>query len=139
MKRKLLLSALGLLLGVAASAQNTLNIHQKDGAVVLYAFSEKPVVTYTDEGIHLVTTKVEIDYPMANLEKWTFEEGDAPVSVETITTSGTADDIRIYTTSGVLVKTISQSEGTASFSTADLPAGIYIIKNGKTTYKITKK
>lgn len=139
MKRKLLFSALGVFLGVAAYAQNILNVHQKDGVVVRYAFSDKPMVTYTDTGIHLVTTKVEVDYPMANLEKWTFEEGDAPVSVETITTSGTADDIRIYTTSGVLVKTISQSEGTASFSTADLPAGIYIIKNGKTTYKITKK
>lgn len=139
MKRKLLLSALGLLLGVtAASAQNTLNIHQKDGAVVRYAFSEKPVVTYTDEGIHLVTTKVELDYPMANLDKFTFED-DPSRPTGLLQTEGTTDDIRIYTTAGVLVRTIPQSEGAAAFSTADLPAGVYIIKNGKTSYKITKR
>lgn len=138
MKRKLLLSLLGLLLGVAASAQNTLNVHQKDGSVVSFAFSEKPVVTYTDTGIHLVTTRVEVDYPMANLEKWTFSDDEA-ASIDVLRTDGTSDDIRIYNTAGVLVRTIPQSEGAVSFSPADLPAGIYIISNGKTTYKITKR
>lgn len=139
MKSKLLLSVLGLLLGLGAYAQNTLNVHQKDGTVVCYAFGEKPVVTYTDEGIHLATTKVEIDYPMANLEKFTFEDSGTSESIETITIEGTTEDIRIYTTAGVLVRTIPQSEGAAAFSTADLPAGVYIIKNGKTSYKITKR
>lgn len=138
MKRKLLLSALGLLFGVAGYAQTTLNIHQKDGAVVRYAFSEKPVVTYTDEGIHLMTTKVEIDYPMSNLEMFTFEDDPShPTGI--LQMEGTTADIRIYTLDGKLVRTISQSEGTAAFSTADLPAGVYIIRNGKTNYKITKR
>lgn len=124
---------------ISCFAQNTLNFHQKDGIVASYAFSEKPVVTYTGTGIHLLTTKVEVDYPLANLEKWTFEDGGTSEGFETITTEGTTDDIRIYTTDGVLVRTIQQSEGAAIFSTTEFPTGIYIIKNGKTTYKITKR
>lgn len=118
-------------------AQNTLNVHQKDGAVVKYGFSEKPTVTYTDTGIHLVTTKVEVDYPFLNLEKFTFS--DEASAIDVLKTEMTNDDVRIYNTNGVLFKTVKQSDGAASFSTSELPKGIYIIKNGSTTYKITKK
>lgn len=138
MKHKFTLSAFGLLLGFTANAQNTLNIHQKDGTVVRYAFSEKPVVTYTDIGIHLVSKIEEIDYPMENLQMWTFEDNPSqPTGI--FQTEGTKDDIRIYTTAGILVRTIPQNAGNAIFSTADLPAGVYIINNGKTSYKITKR
>lgn len=118
-------------------AQNTLNVHQKDGTVVKYGFSEKPTVTYTDTGIHLATTKVEVDYPFANLEKFTFS--DEATAIDVLKTEMTNDDVRIYNTNGVLLKTVKQSDGAASFSTSDLPKGIYIIKNGSTTYKIVKK
>ena len=102
-----------------------------------YSFSEKPVVTYTDTGIHLVTTKVEVDYPFANLEKFTFS--DEASAIDVLKTEMTNDDVRIYNTNGVLLQTVKQNDGAASFSTSELPKGIYIIKNGKTTYKITKK
>lgn len=138
MNHKLLLSFICLFLGVATCfAQNTLIVHQKDGAVVSYGVSEKPVVTYTETGIHLATTKVEVDYPFATLEKFTFSEGTN--SIDVVKTDGTNDDVLIYNINGMLLKTIKHSNGASSFSTSDLPKGIYIIKNGKTTYKITKK
>lgn len=139
MKQALLLSCLSLWLGtLTASAQNTLNVHQKDGTVVRYAFSEKPTVTYTAEGIHLVTTKVEVDYPMENLEKWTFSEVDYS-GIDEIRTDGITDEVFVYSLGGTLVKTVSPTDGAATFSIADLPAGIYVIKNGNATYKITKR
>lgn len=139
MKKKILLTIFGLLWGGAACfAQSVLNIHQKDGTVVSYGFSEKPVVTYTEAGVHLSTAKVEVDYPFASLEKFTFTDGAAD-GIEQLSAVGTSDDIRVYDMRGVLLRTIKQSEGTAAFSTHDLPRGIYIIKNGKTTYKITKR
>ena len=139
MKRNILLAIASLFLSLASAfAQNTLNIHQKSGGVVSYAFSEKPVVTYTADGIHLSTSKVEVDYPLSNLEKFTFEDGETD-AVESVKAEGIAGDVRIYSINGVLVKTVKQSEGSASFSTADLPKGTYIIKNGVTTYKITKR
>ena len=125
-------------MGVATCfAQNTLNIHQNNGTVVSYGFSEKPILTYTETGIHITTTKVDVDYPFVNLEKLTFSEETNSIGV--VTTEGTNDDVRIYNINGVLLKTIKQSDGTSSFSTADLSKGIYVIKNGKTTYKIIKK
>ncbi len=105
--------------------------------MVKYGFVEMPTVTYTDTGIHLATTKVEVDYPFANLEKFTFS--DESTAIDVLTTERTNDDVRIYNTNGVLLKTVKQSDGEASFSTSDLPKGIYIIKNGKTTCKIVKK
>ena len=134
---KQLLLALFLCCSLFCFAQNTLNVHQKDGAVVKYGFSEKPTVTYTEKGIHLATTKVEVDYPFANLENFTFSE--EATAIDVLTTEMTNDDVRIYNTNGVLLKTVKQSDGAASFSTSELSKGIYIIKNGKTTYKITKK
>lgn len=139
MTNKLLLAIFGLLWGTAQClAQNTLNIHQKDGAVVSYAFSEKPVVTYTGTGIHLSTSKVEVDYPFDNLLRFTFSD-DVTIGIEQLRTTGASDDIRVYDVRGMLVKTIRQSDGTVGFSTNDLPRGIYIIKNGTTTYKITRR
>lgn len=122
---------------VTCLAQNTLNVHQKDGAVVSYGFSEKPVLTYTATGIHLATSKMEVDYPFANLDKFTFSE--EANSIDIVTTEGTSDEVRIYNINGTLLKTIKQSDGASAYSTSDLQKGIYIIKNGKTTYKIIKK
>ncbi len=136
-KRSLTILSL-FLCAAACFAQNTLNVHQRDGTVVKYGFNEKPTVTYTDTGIHLATTKVEVDYPFANLEKFTFSEEEA-TAIDVLTTEMTNDDVRIYNTNGMLLKTVKQSDGAASFSTSELPRGIYIIKNGKTTYKITKR
>lgn len=139
MRHLRLLTISCLFFGVASCfAQNTLNIHQKDGAVVSYGFVEKPVVTYTATGIHLSTTKVEMDYPFTSLEQFTFSDNDAN-SINVLKTEGTNEDISIYDMRGMLVKTIKQSDGSASFSTSDLPQGTYIIKNGSTTYKIIKR
>lgn len=132
----MLLCLFELTLGVAA--QNTLNIHQKDGAVMSYGFAEKPVVTYTETGIHLKTTKVELDFPLTNLEKFTFTDGETD-AIEVVRTENTYADVRIYNTNGVLLRTVRQSEGKVSFATSDLPRGIYIITNGETTYKIVKR
>lgn len=125
------------LCSASALGQNTLNIHQKDGGVVSYSFSEKPVVTYTTDGIHLSTTQVEVDYPMSNLLKFTFE--DSAEETGLVLTEAPDADVRIYTLGGVLVRTVKASDGRSAFSTTDLPAGTYIIKNGKTTYKIQKR
>lgn len=138
MKRNILLALASLFLGTASAfAQNTLNIHQKTGGVVSYSFCEKPVVTCTDDGIHLVTNSVEVDYPLSNLDKFTFEDNTSPSGI--IRTEGGSSNVQIYSVGGTLVKTVKANEGTTTFTTDDLPAGIYVIKNGKLTYKIVKK
>lgn len=139
MNKNLLLAVVSMFLcSISAFAQNTLNIHQKNGGVVSYAFSEKPVVTYADGGITLTTTHVDVYFPLSELVKFTFED-DQQGSTGILRTLGTSDDVLIYDTAGVLVHTAKETDGKTTFSTANLPAGTYIIKNGKTTYKIIKR
>lgn len=136
MKRLLLLFCF--ILGAANSfAQNTLNVHKKDGIVVSYAFSEKPVVTFTGTDIHIVTTMVEVDYPFADMEMFTFSDGANAIDI--VKTQGPTSTVSIYDINGTLLKVVKQNGGTVSFSTSELPQGKYIIKNGSSTYKIIKK
>lgn len=136
MKHKILFILFWTFITLGAQAQNTLNIHQKDGGIVSYSFDEKPRVYRTTDGIHLKTTKVDIDFPLSNLLRFTFE--DTYISIGTVRMEGTNDDVCIYTMSGVVVKKIPAGEG-KSFSLNDLPSGTYIVKNGKTNYKIIKR
>ena len=119
-------------------AQNTLNIHQKDGTLVSYTFSEKPILTYTETGVHLKTSKVEIDFPMSNLEKLTFSD-EVSNAISRVRTEGGNSDTHIYSIDGTLLKSIKNNLNATSFSINDLPEGIYLIKNGKATYKIYKR
>lgn len=138
MIRVLFLSIFGIMLCAASAlAQSSLRIHQKSGGIVSYSFSEKPRISYTSDGLHLVTSSVTVDYPLANLEKLTFEESSTDISA--VYTEGVTADIQIFTASGTLVQTIRPEEKSATFSIDNLPAGTYVIKNGTTTYKIMKK
>ena len=117
-------------------------VHAKSGGEVSYALSEKPVVTYKGDVLILTTESTTVEYPLADLQKFTFEEtADAVESVSMNQPKGDGT-VRIYNVSGTLVRTIQPSENNGSdtkFSTQDLPAGIYIIKQGTQTYKIRKK
>lgn len=134
----LLLSFISMLLGVVSClAQNTLNIHQKSGGVVSYSFAEKPVVTYVGENLHVSTDKVSIDYPLAELEKLTFDDSEA--SIGELRVEGQTSPVCIYRMDGKLVKRQEPSEGASAFDMQELPNGIYIIKQGNVTTKLIKQ
>lgn len=142
MKRSLFLATICLLLcQLSDAAQTMLTLHSKDGSTFSYSLSDKPVVTYNGDVLVLTSDKVNVEYPVADLAKMTFT--DTETSVESVTMSQQGEDptVRIYSTGGTLVKTIEADEANAdiSFSTKDLPAGIYIIKQGVQTYKIIKQ
>ena len=136
MKKKLIL-VLALICAMSqAFAQSTLNVHQKSGGTISYAFSEKPVVSYSGNSLVLTTAKVNVEYPLSNLDKLTFEDGEAN-AIDQMSMEAPADAVtHIYNISGVLVKSVEASK---PISTDDLTPGVYVITNGKTTYKIIKK
>ena len=143
MKKKFCLLPLLLALCIQGRCKSVqLVLHAKSGDEVSYALSEKPVVTYKGDVLILTTENTTVEYPLADLQKFTFEEtADA---VESVRMNQPKEDgtVRIYNVSGTLVRTIQSSENDGSdarFSTKDLPAGIYIIKQGIQTYKIRKK
>jgi len=138
---KIELSVLILLGSIAlAHATSTLNVHQKDGGIVSYTFSEKPKVIYSQSVIILTTTTTQVEYPLSNLKKITFGS-TMPTGVEQVRTICDIVDstVRIYDINGRLVKAVNGVDGETSFSLGDLGNGIYIVKNGKTTYKVINK
>ena len=138
------------------SAQNTITIHQKDGKQFSFGFDEKPVVSFTDNMLVVKTTKTEIQYELALLSKFTFDQKQTAVDAivdERIEPSVTLDEYSVQI-SGLkadatatllsadgkqLQSYRTDSEGTVSFSIAELPQGIYIIKSESLTCKILKK
>lgn len=136
MKRRVILTFICLCLCFTLFAQNTINVSQKNGGVVRYSFDETPVATYVGDYMHVATSKSSIDYPLSNLEKITF-------SISThfyeLSTEGVNSDIDIYSVDGVHVKKAKAVCGNSSVDISDLPKGVYVVKTGKITYKISKK
>lgn len=135
MIKKLYFTMLLVVASMTSMAQSTLNVHKKSGGVVSYAFSEKPVVTYSGDILVLTTSKAEVQYPIADLSKFTFEDNGTGIIPTTIVCKE-AGETKVYDTAGMLVKTIASDQ---PLLIDDLKIGLYIIKNNKTTYKIIKK
>lgn len=125
------------------------------GGPVYYAFEEQPVVNYDGAENFLVrTTKVEVQYPVADVQKFTLTE-EMPTAIQQVAAndgfrfSGNAvsftslrpeSAVRVYNPSGMLIGTvITSADGTAHLSLSELPKGIYVIKTEKFTHKIIKK
>lgn len=125
---------------VSSLADTALIVHQKSGGTVEYAFSEKPVVTYRDGYLVISAAEASVLYPMSNMQKFTFGEVSDQVTRIKAPTGATPQPTHIYNVGGILMRTLQPSEeGSTPASIDGLPAGTYIIKNGNTSYKITKK
>jgi hypothetical protein len=121
-------------------ASTALIVHQKSGGTVEYAFSEKPVVTYRDGYLVISAIGASVSYPLSNMQKFTFGEVSDLVTRITALSGTKPQPTYIYNVGGVLVRSFEPSEDSSTPANLDgLPAGTYIIKNGKTSYKINKK
>lgn len=112
-------------------------LEQMDGKRVIYAFSQKPCVTYSGETLVMTTNKVIVEYPLSSLSGMTFTD-DASNAVEaplTVTPS-VADEYQIYTLDGKLIRRSGEGK---PLSTHGLRAGTYIIRTPQYSYKITLK
>lgn len=144
------------LMAVPLFSQNTLTIHQKDGQQFSFGFDDKPVITYTDTDLVLKTTKTEVMYPLESLSKFTLTDVEnAVISIKQdgntakleldsymVSITGAKADATV-TVIGPDGKTLgtykTDSDGSVTFSIADLPQGLYIINSENLTCKIQKK
>ena len=136
-----------------AGAQNAISIHQKDGKVANFAFSEKPVVTYADNQLVITTTKTSVQYPLYLLQKIDFELTDA-TAIEQVKSDAKFrfTDGTLYITGGdpgsqvVIYDMRGMTEGqyriddagNAVISLQSLSKGLYIVKTNHFTFKFTK-
>ena len=138
--KKLILSLLTLFAATASWAETALFVHQKSGGVVEYAFKDKPVVTYNGEFLVISVSGGSVEYPLSDMQKFTFGEADDVVTRIVAPVDVAPQPTFIYSVSGVLMRTYQPNEDrTTSTSLEGLPAGTYVIKNGKTSYKVLKK
>ena len=132
-----------LLLGISltATAQQTLNIHTTTQGVVSIAFAEKPDLTFPAKEVLTVTTEsMTVEFPFAEVEKITFEDGNED-GVETLSVrDGSGAIVHVYDLSGKLVRQgIAATHGSASVNLSTLRPGVYVVRDGKRTYKVTKR
>lgn len=144
------------LLSVPLFGQNAITIHQKDGQQFSFGFDDKPVITYTDTDLVLKTTKTEVQYPLATVAKFTFtdvEDAVIPIKQDSnaaqleldgyvVSITGAKADItvKVIAPDGKTLGTYkTDSDGSVTFSVADLPIGLYIINSENLTCKILKK
>ena len=138
--KKLFFSLLALFAATATWADSALFVHQKSGGVVEYAFSEKPVVTYSEGYLVISVPEASVSYPLSNLQKFTFGDVDEQVTRIVAPVNTAPQPTYIYSLDGKLMRTLQPSEdGTTSASLEGLPSGTYVVKNGKTSYKVLKR
>lgn len=139
--KKIIFSLLTLFVATASWAETALIVHQKSGGTVMYSFSEKPVVTYSEGYLIISVEGAQVSYPLSDMKKFTFDDVDEDqITLITAPADVAPQPTYIYSVDGKLMRTLKPSEdGTTSASVEGLPNGAYIIKNGKTTYKVLKR
>ena len=136
-------------------AQNAVEIYQVDGKVSTFAFSEKPVVTYSGSDLVMTTTKTTVQYPIYLLKKISFdvELDDADVVKDvkadeqfsfhggTITVLGGEPNSQVYIFNIQGMKAGQyklDDQGNATIPVSGLVTGIYVLKTKRFSFKFRK-
>lgn len=136
-KRTLLILSC-LLACLLVQAQQTLNIHTTTQSTVSFAFTQKPVVTFaTPEVLTVSSEQLTVEFPFAEVESITFE--DTPDAVPSIVERDGIAHIRIYDLNGRLIQQAPATNGAVSLHLSTLKPGVYVVKDGKRTYKVSVK
>ena len=127
------------------SAQQTINIYTTTQGIVSFTFAEKPQITFpAPEVLKLDAGGVVVEFPYADVAKLTLEDEVDPTAVQSVTVyeQPAADGqcaVGIYDLSGRLIRKVNGQSSTVNVQLSDLPAGVYIVNDGKRSYKIQKK
>ena len=138
-----------------ALRRNCIAIHQKDGMVLNYAFTEKPVITYSGSDLILTTGSISVQYPLHTLRKMTIVGAEDLTAIDEVTFPDTefsfSDEgakvrgekpgtpFYVFDLKGSKVyQGVIDAEGRASIPLHTLPQGIYVVKTQSTSFKIRK-
>ncbi len=158
MKTRLITLSLLLTFSITAMwAQNAVAIHQVDGQVATFAFTEKPVVTYSGNNLVLTTTNTSVQYPIYMLKKIDFDVSfDDLTGIESVEKKADAQfrfqdgmisvvggesgsQVFLYSMSGTKVGQYRlDGSGHIDIPVQHLSKGIYIIRTKHFTFKFRK-
>lgn len=140
MRRIIFLTAFFLTAVFVAMAGEALHVHTASGGEIVYAFADKPEVTFEGTDMVLTTVSATVRYPISDLKAFSFN-ATKPEGIEHVTMSDPNGDVtvRIYRLDGTLVKTVEAVAGVSQYSLGDLPAATYVVKSNAGSYKLIKK
>ena len=61
------------LVAVAQQSRTHLIVWSNDGTQVAYAFNEQPKITFSETDLQIKTALAEVNYPLANMARFTYE------------------------------------------------------------------
>ena len=118
---------------------------------IVIALAEHPVITYTDNTLHIKSDKETVDIPVSQLSETTFSGTSAIKRIDgpqlqmkegciCFMNLTTDSKVLVYTVDGVeKLSTTVNANGQAVVNIGSLPKGVYIIKSANHTIKITNK
>jgi len=130
--------AILLCLGLSARAQQQLNIYTTTSGVVVFTFAQEPKVTFpTGETLTVTSDSLTVEFPFSEIEKITMEDG--VTRVEQLLVKDGEGDVAIYDLQGrQVLRLAARREGTR-VDLSVLPAGTYVVKDGRRSYKVMKR
>ena len=135
MVRRTLILVSCLLACIILHAQQTLNIHTTTQGTVSIAFAETPVITLTTPEVLTVTSeKMTVEFPFTEVLNITLE--DTPDAVSSLVERDGIAVLRIYDLSGRMVSQTLAKDDSVALPLSVLKPGIYIVSDGKRSYKI---
>ena len=151
--KKMVLTLISLLMTMLATAeeQNVIAIYQTDGQVAMFAFADKPAVTYTATDLVLTTTKTTMQYPIAQLKKVQFEKADISEGLDELVADGRFSFrdgaieihggkpnsmVKIFTVSGMLAAQYPlDDKGDGHIPTQSLRGTTYVVTTESISFK----
>ena len=159
MKKRLLSLLVGILplSMMAADLVNALQVLTKDNSIHQFLLTDKPQVKFEGTNLVITSEKATASFALSDVIRFTYQptdptginelrvEGepavnyskDGTVTISQLPANTTAT---VYTMDGRTVQQLkAHHAGTYRLSLSGLPAGVYLVKAGNTTYKITKR
>jgi hypothetical protein len=158
MKKKYMMLIALYLVALATWAQGDtkrLVVWQKSGEKLYYDLADLPETSFENGMLVIKTNRTTVSYPLENILRYTYQgfiaTGIEQLSNEqTVTVSREADSVTfgnlpegtaicLYAANGTLLeRRTANGEKTFSLSIKNRPGGVYIVKAGKQTIKLTR-
>lgn len=134
-----------------AEEQDVISIYRTDGQVAMFAFADRPEVTYTATDLVLTTTQTTVQYPIAQLKKVQFEKADIGEGLDELFADGRFSfhdgvieihggkpnsTVKIFTVLGTLTAQYPlDGNGEGVIPTQSLRGTTYIVTTGSFSFK----
>lgn len=158
-RRMILLLAAALLVPMsslwAADLVTTLIVLTKDNAQHQFALPDKPKVTFEGNNLLVTSDKTTASFALSDVVRFTYQDID-PSGIQEVYSKDTGvsfedgvlvisqikanSTVCVYSLDGRLVRQLAAKRaGTYRLNLSSLPFGVYLVKTGSLTYKITKR